>query len=230
MICPAEDLSAGWSYVALGHIHRAQSVGGHGHVRYSGSIERLRLDERTTRNGVVLVEIGAGGLVGDPETLPIEATPILDVPIDDPADLDRLEREMATIGRRSLARVRLCYESGRDDLDALTRRVRSLFPRCYSLEHVDVSAPTPRPPTRPSTPAARSARPSSTTSPPASGAGTSPRPCSPRPSAYWPTRNRRVGTAHRRGTESHHYRPDRCGPAADRQHTRGPAAPPRHGR
>lgn len=145
VICPAEDLAAGWSYVALGHIHRAQSVGGHGHVRYSGSIERLRLDERTTRNGVVLVEIGGGGVVGGPETLTIEATPILDVPIDDPADLDRLEREMATIGRRSLARVRLCYRSGRDDLDALTRRVRALFPRCYSFEHVDVSVPDPGP-------------------------------------------------------------------------------------
>src|SRR5262249_45389283 len=33
-----EDLGTGFAYVALGHIHRGQCVGGAAHVRYSGSV------------------------------------------------------------------------------------------------------------------------------------------------------------------------------------------------
>jgi len=49
----ADDLA----YVALGHLHRAQRVGGREGVRYSGSPIPLALDERAYRHQVVLAEL-----------------------------------------------------------------------------------------------------------------------------------------------------------------------------
>jgi exonuclease SbcD len=60
-----------FAYVALGHVHKAQALGGHGHVRYCGSVERMDLGERNDRKGVVAFELGAGGLVGSLATLPL---------------------------------------------------------------------------------------------------------------------------------------------------------------
>ncbi|WP_321785168.1 exonuclease subunit SbcD [Paraburkholderia sp. J94] len=49
-------------YIALGHIHRPQKVGGLEHIRYSGSPIALSFDEATQRKEVLLVDIGANGL------------------------------------------------------------------------------------------------------------------------------------------------------------------------
>src|SRR5690606_1477688 len=40
------DLPTELAYVALGHVHRPQCLGGLSHVRYSGSLDRLDLGER----------------------------------------------------------------------------------------------------------------------------------------------------------------------------------------
>jgi exonuclease SbcD len=45
------------AYVALGHLHLAQAVGGRDHVRYSGSPLPLSLGERGYEHQVVLVEL-----------------------------------------------------------------------------------------------------------------------------------------------------------------------------
>lgn len=45
------------AYVALGHLHRAQRVAGHNHIRYSGSPLPLSLIERTYEHQVVAVEL-----------------------------------------------------------------------------------------------------------------------------------------------------------------------------
>ncbi|WP_255542501.1 exonuclease SbcCD subunit D C-terminal domain-containing protein [Azospirillum sp. INR13] len=81
------------AYVALGHLHRAQAVGGRQEVRYSGSPIPLALDEEPYPHQVVLAEFAAGRLVGH-ETLRVprhvtihqiaEATP--------EAALERLKR------------------------------------------------------------------------------------------------------------------------------------------
>jgi exonuclease SbcD len=49
-------------YLALGHIHRPQKVGGLEHIRYSGSPIPLSFDEAKQRKEMLLVELGAGGL------------------------------------------------------------------------------------------------------------------------------------------------------------------------
>lgn len=49
-------------YLALGHIHRPQKVGGHEHIRYSGSPIALSFDEATQQKEVLLVDLGEAGL------------------------------------------------------------------------------------------------------------------------------------------------------------------------
>src|SRR5262249_23487881 len=75
------SLHANYAYVALGHIHKAQVLSGHDHVRYSGSIERMDLGEQHDRKGVVVFELRETGLVGPPVTLPLDATPVYEVEI-----------------------------------------------------------------------------------------------------------------------------------------------------
>lgn len=50
------------AYVALGHIHRPQKVGGLEHIRYSGSPIPLSFDEARQRKEVLLVDLHEDGL------------------------------------------------------------------------------------------------------------------------------------------------------------------------
>jgi exonuclease SbcD len=49
-------------YIALGHIHKPQKVGGLAHIRYCGSPIALGFDEARQQKEVLLVDLGAGGL------------------------------------------------------------------------------------------------------------------------------------------------------------------------
>src|SRR6185369_1835307 len=49
-------------YIALGHIHRPQRVGGQEHIRYSGSPLALSFDEARQQKEVLLVDLDADGL------------------------------------------------------------------------------------------------------------------------------------------------------------------------
>nr|WP_294863807.1 exonuclease subunit SbcD [uncultured Pseudogulbenkiania sp.] len=51
-------------YIALGHIHRPQKVGGLEHVRYSGSPIPLSFDEASQQKEVLLVDVDDIGLMG----------------------------------------------------------------------------------------------------------------------------------------------------------------------
>lgn len=54
------DTFAGAHYVALGHLHRPQSVGA-GHIRYSGAPLAFTFDEETCAKSLSLVELDADG-------------------------------------------------------------------------------------------------------------------------------------------------------------------------
>lgn len=54
------EIFQGAHYVALGHLHRPQSVGG-GHIRYCGSPLAFGFHEADTKRSMTLVEIGAAG-------------------------------------------------------------------------------------------------------------------------------------------------------------------------
>ena len=51
-------------YIALGHIHRPQKVGGQEHIRYSGSPIALSFDEAGQQKEVLLVDLDRIGLCG----------------------------------------------------------------------------------------------------------------------------------------------------------------------
>jgi DNA repair protein SbcD/Mre11 len=68
------DVFAGADYVALGHLHRPQSVAGLAHVRYSGSPIPLSFSEVADEKSLVLVEADAGAGIQQIRTLPIPRT------------------------------------------------------------------------------------------------------------------------------------------------------------
>jgi exonuclease SbcD len=55
----AKDFPEAFDYVALGHLHRAQTVGGNAHIRYSGSPYVLSFSEVNQEKKLVEIEIGA---------------------------------------------------------------------------------------------------------------------------------------------------------------------------
>src|SRR5262249_33846109 len=128
------------AYVALGHIHKAQAIRGLTHVRYPGSIERLDLGEQRDDKGVVLLEVGAGGLVGEPETLALDATPVYAVDILDPAvEIPQLADRYPDADR-ALVNIQFTYTAGKDNLEEILRQLEKVFPRWYARKWVEAGA------------------------------------------------------------------------------------------
>jgi DNA repair exonuclease SbcCD nuclease subunit len=134
VVFEGDDLPTDFAYVALGHIHKPQCIGGHAHVRYSGSIERMDLGEAGDNKGVVLVEVGPDGRRGEPEVLPLESTPVYAV------DVQSLREELPLLASshpdadRALVHVRLKYTAGVDNLDEALRELEKIFPRWYARD------------------------------------------------------------------------------------------------
>ncbi|MBM4090995.1 MAG: exonuclease subunit SbcD [Planctomycetes bacterium] len=123
--------TTGWTYVALGHLHKPLKVDGQAHVRYSGSIERLDLGERDQSKGVVLVDIHQSDTPARIRFVPLPATPFYDVRIRDPrTDLPGL-RDRHADARDALVRCHVSYRPGQDDLYKILAELAEIFPRCY---------------------------------------------------------------------------------------------------
>ncbi|MGI4872824.1 MAG: exonuclease SbcCD subunit D C-terminal domain-containing protein [Janthinobacterium lividum] len=68
----AEHFPAAFDYVALGHLHRAQVVGGQAHIRYSGSPVPLSFTEANDNRQVLLLDFaGAGAPKITPLAVPV---------------------------------------------------------------------------------------------------------------------------------------------------------------
>ena len=134
------DLPTGFAYVALGHIHRAQALGGQSHVRYSGSIERLDLGEANDDKGVVVFDVGPEGLLDEPAVLPLESTPIYEVEIRSPKDeLPDLARRYAD-AKKHLVRIVCTYMAGVDNREETLRQLEEIFPRWYDRQISEANA------------------------------------------------------------------------------------------
>jgi exonuclease SbcD len=129
-------LMAGWAYVALGHIHAPQAVGGVETVRYPGPLDRLDCGEMSDPRGVLLVDVGPHGVTGPPVWLPIDPTPMYDVTLADPdAELPTLvgahaDRETAIV------RVEVHTDGTQLGRDEIARRLRAIFPRMHQFTWV----------------------------------------------------------------------------------------------
>ena len=87
-----------FDYVALGHIHRAQSVGGRDHIRYAGSLIPLTFVEGQSARSVRIVELGrAGGVIQTRKLLLPGSRPLL-----------RLRYELADVKERLRQAVTQC--------------------------------------------------------------------------------------------------------------------------
>lgn len=58
----AKDFPKVFDYIALGHIHRPQIVGGRGHIRYSGSLIPLSFSETQDEKSVYMLEFNGKNL------------------------------------------------------------------------------------------------------------------------------------------------------------------------
>jgi exonuclease SbcD len=128
------SMHANYAYVALGHIHKAHAVGGHDHVRYCGSIDRMDLGEQHDNKGVVTFELSEKGLAGPPVTLPLAATPMYEVEIHDPqAELPAL-RDRFPDHATALVNLHVHYTAGVDSLESVLRELDAIFPRWYGRD------------------------------------------------------------------------------------------------
>lgn len=92
---------AGVDYVALGHLHKAQKLGGNERIRYSGAPLPMSFAERNYRQGAVLVEICPNGkkkadvaveqLVYDS---PVE---LLRIPKDSPGNIEEILHDISLL-------------------------------------------------------------------------------------------------------------------------------------
>jgi DNA repair protein SbcD/Mre11 len=131
VVIPAGELPAEFAYVALGHVHKPQALGGREHVRYAGSIERMDLGETADQKSVVVFDIGPKGLTDSPRLLPLEATPIYEIDIRTPAaDIPELRRRFPDAGQ-DLVNLHITYAAGADSLEEVLREVEAIFPRYY---------------------------------------------------------------------------------------------------
>lgn len=94
---PADIFPADVAYAALGHLHKAQRVGGHEHIRYSGSPIPLAMGEARYRHQVCLVDLD-GDEVREVRSLPVpRPVPLIRVPTRGAAPIDDLEPLLAAL-------------------------------------------------------------------------------------------------------------------------------------
>lgn len=87
-------------YVALGHIHKHQALGGHPPIVYPGSIERIDFGERGEPKGCVLVELAKGATRWQFRQL--AARPFIAIEVDVRTVADPCERVATAIARHDL--------------------------------------------------------------------------------------------------------------------------------
>jgi DNA repair protein SbcD/Mre11 len=141
IILDAGSLPTHLAYIALGHIHKAQTIGGMRHVRYCGSLDRLDFGERDNDCGVILLEVGPTGLSAEPAWLRIDPTPFHDIVIDDPdAQMPGLAALYADRDR-AVVRLTVHHRGAGRSRDEIGRELRELFPRFKELNWADPESP-----------------------------------------------------------------------------------------
>ena len=119
-----------YPYVAMGHIHQAQAIGGRPHWRYSGSVERMDFGEAGEEKSVVLAEVGKTGLESEPEMIPVSPTKMVAI---EWRPGDRIEEKCAEVPEGAIVKLTIYLERGMtaQQVQSQARRIigqRLLFP------------------------------------------------------------------------------------------------------
>jgi exonuclease SbcD len=128
------DLPTKWDYVALGHIHRPQAIGGSPHVRYCGSLDRLDFSERDDDKGVVLADVGPHGLTEPPRVISIPATSIAELRLADPNATAQDIRNLVPEFETTLVRVVVEPEASADIGGSLGRAIHEALPNVIGID------------------------------------------------------------------------------------------------
>jgi exonuclease SbcD len=128
------DIPSVFSYVALGHIHKPQFVGGAKNIRYCGSIDRLDLGEQNDSKSVTIVDIGPRGLEGEPVALPLDPTPIYELHIVNPKEQLQTLADRFPNAERDLVSLHIRYTAGLDSLEEVLAGLQRIFPRWYDRD------------------------------------------------------------------------------------------------
>ena len=115
-----------YPYVALGHVHQAQSIGGKRNWRYSGSVERIDFGEAGEDKSVVLVEIGKSDLQSEPEVIPVKPTELIAIewrPGDD------IEATCIAVPDGAIAKLTIYLERGMSAQQIQSQARRLIGPR-----------------------------------------------------------------------------------------------------
>lgn len=124
------DVFAGIHYVALGHLHRPQTVGAP-HIHYSGSLMKYSFNEADQPKGISLVELDATGNVSIER---IKLTPRRDLRILEGNLQDLIAAGANDPGREDYVMARLT-DSGAL-LDAMSR-LRAAYPNALTIERIE---------------------------------------------------------------------------------------------
>ena len=113
-----------FDYVALGHLHRAQSVGGMAHIRYSGSPLKYSFSEVVHKKGITVVDFFEKGKI-DISTLSL-------IPIRDMRDIRGTFEELIVGASDDYIRVILTDKE--EQLDPV-RRLSTRYPNILSFKY-----------------------------------------------------------------------------------------------
>ncbi len=122
-----------WSYVALGHIHKAQEIGARSTVRYSGSPDRMDLGERNDQKSCVMVDIGRGSVADSMVLLPLPVTPMYSIRVNPGDDIDQMA-SLYPDHERALVHLDVTWRPGADNISAMVAELRRIFPRHFRLD------------------------------------------------------------------------------------------------
>lgn len=125
------ELHPDWRYVALGHIHKPQCLGGSETVRYPGSLDRLDFGETHDTHGVVVFDVSGADAV-TPVCVPVPPTPFHTITITDP------DTELPTVHEKypdhNTAIVRFfVHPPTALSRDEVSRHLKRMFPNWHTL-------------------------------------------------------------------------------------------------
>jgi exonuclease SbcD len=127
-----------FEYVALGHLHRAQSLGANSHIHYSGSLLKYSFSEAEQAKCVKLVELNAKGAS---HVEPVALTPKRDVRCI-AGTMDNLLKGAIEVGNREdYLQVRLLDKGAVFDA---VGRLREVFPNLINIDHAGLNTPGER--------------------------------------------------------------------------------------
>jgi exonuclease SbcD len=136
---------SGIDYVALGHIHKHQSLGEHPPIVYPGSIERIDFGEAKDDKGCVIVELERGKARWSFHKLP--ARPFISIELDVRKQANPAARLATAIERTELAEavVRVLIQATREQSVLLSEEhIRSQLEEAGAFLVASVSIEVPR--------------------------------------------------------------------------------------